>query len=121
MSVTGSGHNGVCLLGEAWGKVEAARALPFQGPAGAKLAHMLGVLGLVRDDFLITNVYWAQPPGNRAPTAAEIDSDRPRWEPIIRDSRIQVVVPMGNFLEHRGLPVLFQSLGRLSPERRRVA
>ena len=97
MGITGTGSNGVCLLGEAWGKVEASRQLPFQGPAGAKLAKMLGMLGYERDEFLMTNVYWAQPPSNRDPTDAEVNSHRHLWEPFFEQpTSIKVIVPLGN-------------------------
>lgn len=93
---TGTGANGVCLLGEAWGKVEAQRQLPFQGPAGAKLAKLLGMLGYDRDEFLIANVCSFQPPGNRDPTEAEIQAWWPETQRTIVDSGIKVVIPLGN-------------------------
>lgn len=96
IGVTGTGANGVMLLGEAWGQAEKARALPFQGPAGAQLAKMLHLAGLDRDDFLVTNCYWDQPPQNREPTDAEIEAHRAKWESLIVQSSIKVIVPLGN-------------------------
>jgi len=93
---TGTGSNGVCLLGEAWGTVEAQRRLPFQGPAGARLARMLGLGGYRRDDFLITNVCSFQPPQNREPTDQEIAAWWPETSRLIRESGVRAVVPLGN-------------------------
>ena len=94
--VTGTGHNKVCLLGEAYGAVEETRDTPFVGPAGFRLERMVQQLGARRDDFLIINVAWFRPPGNREPTEVEVEAYRPDWEGAIRGSGVKVVVPLGN-------------------------
>ena len=95
--VDGTGANGVCLLGEAWGEKEEARqGTPFVGPAGFRLERMVQQLGASRAEFLLTNTVWARPPHNREPTPLEVEVWRPQWEAAIRDSKITVVVPLGN-------------------------
>lgn len=94
--IDGTGANGVCLLGEAYGKHEAARNTPFVGPAGFRLERMVQMLGAKRSDFLITNTVWHQPPGNREPTEVEVEAYRKQWEGAIKASGARVVVPMGN-------------------------
>jgi len=95
--VDGTGANGVCLLGEAWGEKEAARGgTPFQGPAGFRLERMIQMLGAKRADFLLLNCAWFRPPHNREPTEAEVEQYRPQWEHAITSSGIRVVVPLGN-------------------------
>lgn len=94
--VDGTGRNGVCLLGEAYGQAEAARQTPFVGPSGFRLEKLIQNLGCQRADFLITNVCWERPPNNREPTAEEVEQWRPHWEAAIREHQIKVVVPLGN-------------------------
>lgn len=93
----GSGENGVCLLGEAWGAVEATRGTPFQGPAGALLARLLAMIGLEVEAFLIANVCSFHPPGNRDPTLSEIAEWWPHTQNMLQQRpTIKVVVPLGN-------------------------
>lgn len=51
----------ICLVGEAWGREEAASGLPFQGNAGRILNGILAQAGIVRDECFITNVLNLQP------------------------------------------------------------
>ena len=94
--VDGTGLNGVCLLGEAYGAVEAQHNTPFRGPAGFRLERMVQMLGANRQDFLLTNTVWHQPPGNREPSEVEVEAYRDRWEGAIKAAHIKVVVPLGN-------------------------
>lgn len=62
----GTGTNGVCLLGEAPGEVEARFGRPFceEAPAGSCLARLLRRAGIERDQFVISNAVWSRPPNN---------------------------------------------------------
>lgn len=51
----------IALVGEAWGKDEAAAGLPFQGNAGRILNGLLAQVGIRREDCFITNVLNLQP------------------------------------------------------------
>jgi DNA polymerase len=51
----------IALVGEAWGKDEAATGLPFQGNAGRILNGVLAQAGIARNECFITNVLNLQP------------------------------------------------------------
>ena len=54
----------ILLIGEAPGREENASLLPFKGSAGEQLNRMLRIVGLIRRDLLINNVFLQQPPRN---------------------------------------------------------
>jgi len=98
---TGTGKNGVMLLGEALGTAEAKQGRPFVGPAGIMLGVLLHRLGLDRDDFLVANVVNCRPPRDwleGAPWQEDaIEHCRPYFEQTLADNpQIKVIVPMGN-------------------------
>lgn len=61
----------IMFVGEAPGAEEDRQGLPFVGPAGRLLDHMLAAIGLDRRTSYITNILPWRPPGNRQPTPAE--------------------------------------------------
>jgi DNA polymerase len=68
----------VMFIGEAPGAEEDRNGVPFCGPSGQLLDSMLRHIGLHRDtNFYITNVLFWRPPGNRQPTADELEICRP--------------------------------------------
>lgn len=72
------------VIGEAPGRDEDAAGKPFVGRAGQLLDKMLAAIGRSRAaDTLISNVVFWRPPGNRAPTQAEIAICRPFVERLI--------------------------------------
>ena len=63
------------LIGEGPGAEEDACGLPFVGRAGRLLEELLAEAGLDSErDAYITNVVKCRPPGNRKPTAAEMEA-----------------------------------------------
>ena len=69
------------LIGEAPGAEEDARGLPFVGRSGQLLSGLIAEAGLDEDhDLYICNVIKCRPPGNRKPTAREMDQCRPWLE-----------------------------------------
>lgn len=65
------------IVGEAPGADEDRQGRPFVGPSGRLLERMLAAIGLSREDVYIANtVYW-RPPGNRTPSAEEVEACRP--------------------------------------------
>ncbi len=68
----GSEHAKLVFIGEAPGGEEDRIGRPFVGPAGQLLDRMLASIGLDRSVVRIVNVVPWRPPGNRAPTDAEI-------------------------------------------------
>ncbi len=62
----------VMFIGEAPGKDEDEKGIPFVGRAGQLLNKMLKAINLNREDVYITNVVNWRPPDNRTPTDEEI-------------------------------------------------
>ncbi len=61
------------IVGEAPGAEEDRAGRPFVGPAGQLLDKMLASIGLDRRQVRIVNTVPWRPPGNRAPTEAELN------------------------------------------------
>ncbi|WP_047463038.1 uracil-DNA glycosylase family protein [Rhizobium rhizogenes] len=70
---------------------------PFAGRTGQLLDKMLAAIGLKRDDILLTNVIPWRPPGNRAPSAPEIEICRPFIERQIALAEPKALLLLGNF------------------------
>jgi len=67
----------VMLIGEAPGRDEDLQGRPFVGRAGQLLDRMLRAIRLDPDIVYITNVVYWRPPGNRNPSAQEVEACRP--------------------------------------------
>jgi DNA polymerase len=84
------------VIGEAPGREEDAAGKPFVGRAGRLLDKMLAAIGRSRaKDTLISNVVYWRPPGNRAPTQAEIAICRPFVERLIELTAPKAVLLAG--------------------------
>jgi DNA polymerase len=70
---------------------------PFSGPAGAMLARMLGGIGLSMDEVMLFNLIPWRPPGNRPPTAHEIEICRPFSTRLVALARPKLILALGNF------------------------
>lgn len=92
----------VMIVGEAPGREEDARGLPFVGRAGQLLDRMFAAIGLTRSSpDLETAIYIAntlpwRPPQNRKPTADEIALFTPFLRRHIVLADPDVIVSMGN-------------------------
>jgi len=73
----GSDTAKIMLIGEAPGRDEDIQGKPFVGRAGKLLDRMLASIGLDESQVYITNTIYWRPPGNRTPTAQEIESCAP--------------------------------------------
>lgn len=95
--VVGDLHPGAPLLfvGEAPGADEDRLARPFVGRAGRLLDELLAGTDVPRDSVSVLNVVKCRPPGNRAPTRAEVGSCRGWLEAQIRLLAPRVVVTLG--------------------------
>jgi DNA polymerase len=78
----------VMLIGEAPGREEDIKGLPFVGRSGQLLDKMLAAIGLDRTAAYITNIVPFRPPGNRSPTPAETAICRP-----FMDRHVELVNP----------------------------
>lgn len=63
----------IMFVGEAPGKTEDERGVPFVGRAGELLNSFLAAVGMSRDDVYIANILKCRPPANRDPLPAEQD------------------------------------------------
>ena len=64
----------VMIVGEAPGKLEDIKGLPFVGRSGEVLDEVLEEAGFSRDNVFITNAVACRPPDNRTPKKREIDA-----------------------------------------------
>lgn len=80
-AVPGEGPAGARLVfvGEAPGETEDARGLPFCGRAGAFLDEMLALAGIGRKSVFVTSAVKCRPPDNRTPRADELETCREAW------------------------------------------
>lgn len=83
------------LVGEAPGAREDEWGRPFVGAAGELLNRILKAAGFIREEVYITNVVKCRPPGNRAPTPAEIKECRVYLEAQIRLINPKIIVCLG--------------------------
>ena len=87
----GNINSRLMIIGEAPGKEEDERGVPFIGRAGQLLDKMLAAIQLTRNDVYITNAIPWRPPENRTPTDEEILDFLPFLQ-----KQIEIVKP--NFL-----------------------
>lgn len=86
----------IMLIGEAPGANEDVEGIPFCGRSGKLLNNILPSIGLTRADAYITNTVFWRPPGNRRPTASEIEICRPFVEKHIALVKPKVIVLVGS-------------------------
>ncbi len=108
----GSAEAPLMLIGEAPGAEEDRQGRPFVGPSGKLLDRILHWIGLDRRSVWITNVIFWRPPGNRAPTTAELAVCQPFLERQIELLRPEVVLFLGG-IAARGLLGVKEGVTRL--------
>lgn len=84
----GNADAAIVFIGEAPGKNEDIKGLPFVGAAGKFLDEMLAGIGLERSDIYITNIVKYRPPNNRDPLPEE---KKAFWPYLVQ--QIQVIQP----------------------------
>jgi uracil-DNA glycosylase len=92
----GSPNAQLMLIGEAPGKEEDAKGLPFVGRAGRLLDRMLAAIELTEANFYLTNLVFWRPPGNRTPSPEEVQVCQPFVERQIELLAPQILVFLGN-------------------------
>ncbi len=93
----GNADADLMFVGEAPGFHEDQQGIPFVGRAGQLLNELLEEQGLGRDDVFIANMLKCRPPGNRDPTADEIETCRPYLERQVELIEPRVICTLGNF------------------------
>jgi DNA polymerase len=96
----GNPSAGLVFVGEAPGAEEDLQGKPFVGASGKFLDRMLASVELDRSRFLITNLIPWRPPGNRAPTDAEVLMCLPFLQRHITLLRPRIVVTLGALSTH---------------------
>ncbi len=86
---------GWLIVGEAPGADEDRQGEPFVGRAGQLLNSMLRAIGLARHEVYIANVLKCRPPGNRDPTAAEVNECLPYLEAQVALLRPRLILVVG--------------------------
>jgi uracil-DNA glycosylase family 4 len=93
------------FIGEAPGKNEDEKGVPFVGRAGKYFDELLESIGVVRGDVFITNIVKYRPKDNRDPTYGEIATSKAYLDRELAVLNCKIIVPMGK----HALSVFFPS------------
>jgi uracil-DNA glycosylase len=96
-TVPGQGcmHPDILFIGEAPGADEDAQGIPFVGRSGQLLTKMIEAMGYSRDTVFIANINKCRPPGNRAPSPAEMQVCIPYLKRQISLLEPKLIVALG--------------------------
>jgi DNA polymerase len=94
---SGSAASGIMVIGPMPSADDDREGIAFAGRAGQLFEKMLAAIGLERNGIILTNVIPWRPPGNRAPSAQEIEICRPFIERQIALAEPKLVLLLGNF------------------------
>lgn len=93
----GSAQADLMLIGEAPGRDEDLKGMPFIGRAGQLLTLMLQSINLKREEVFIANVLKCRPPNNRDPQPDEIEKCEPYLIKQIEMISPKLIVTLGRF------------------------
>ena len=85
------------LVGEAPGRLDDERGLPFSGAAGELLDELLAGIARSRADVYVTTCLKCRPPGNREALPQELSNCRGWLDAQLDLVRPKVVATLGNF------------------------
>jgi len=102
----GSADAEIMFIGEAPGKKEDERGVPFVGAAGKFLDEMLAIIKLKREDVYIANTIKCRPIENRDPSQEEKDICWPWLEKQIAIIQPKIIVTLGRHSMNLFLPEL---------------
>ncbi|HMI31152.1 MAG TPA: uracil-DNA glycosylase [Candidatus Limnocylindrales bacterium] len=91
----GSPKAKLVFIGEAPGRDEDLKGLPFVGRAGQLLDKMITAIGLRRDEVYICNVLKCRPPENRTPAPDEVEQCLPYLEQQLALVRPELICALG--------------------------
>lgn len=107
----------VVFIGEAPGKNEDLKGVPFVGAAGKFLDEMLAMIDMQRSDIYITNIVKYRPPNNRDPLPEEKSAFLPYLESQLEVIQPKLVVTLGRHSLNCFLPDLQISAAHGKPVR----
>lgn len=113
----GSPDADIVFIGEAPGKNEDLKGLPFVGAAGKFLDEMLASIDLERKDIYITNIVKYRPPNNRDPLPDEKADFLPYLQAQLEVIQPKLVVTLGRHSMNCFLPDLQISQCHGQPKR----
>jgi uracil-DNA glycosylase len=95
--VFGSGNPDadVMIIGEGPGADEDLKGEPFVGRAGQLLTDILKAINFGRDEVYIANIVKCRPPGNRTPSATEMEACLPYLEKQISLIKPKLILCLG--------------------------
>lgn len=93
----GDPASGMMIVGPAPNGDDDRDGRPFSGRQGDLLDKMLAAIGLSRADLLLSNVIPWRPPGNRMPSARELEICRPFLDRQFALAKPKRVLVLGNF------------------------
>jgi uracil-DNA glycosylase family 4 len=100
----GNPNADILFIGEAPGKDEDIKGVPFCGAAGKFLDELLASINLKRKDVYISNMIKCRPPGNRDPQPDEIKACRPWTNELIKIIKPKIFVLLGRFAMGKFFP-----------------
>lgn len=105
-AVFGNGNDqaDIVFIGEAPGKKEDEKGVPFVGAAGKFLDEMLAKANLKREDIYITNIVKYRPPENRDPSPEEIISCEEWLHTELHFIKPKVIVTLGRYSLNHFIP-----------------
>jgi DNA polymerase len=87
----------ILFIGEAPGRQEDLKGVPFVGAAGKQLDALLQTIALDLEKVYIANILKYRPPNNRNPSVEEIRAHTPYLIEQIEAIRPAVIATLGNF------------------------
>ena len=94
----------IMFIGEAPGKNEDIKGVPFVGSAGKYLDRLLELASLSRDKIFLTNIVKCRPPLNRDPSPEEIDECSKYLMSQIALLKPKLIVTLGRHSLHHWVP-----------------
>ena len=107
----------IVFIGEAPGKNEDMKGIPFIGAAGKFLEQMLDMIGMKREDVYITNIVKYRPPNNRDPLPEEKTAFLPYLQAQLDVIQPKMIVTLGRHSMNCLLPDLQISQVHGQPKR----
>ncbi len=96
MKISGKGEKKILIVGEAPGRSEDEKGVPFIGRAGELLINVLTDLGIhMRQDCKITNAVICRPKDNKTPSSVQIGECRHRLLKEIEEYKPKVIILLG--------------------------